>query len=370
MNLTSSKKWKTVKLGDIATFNYGKSLVSTIRQDGDFSVYGSSGITGNHNEPLVKEKGYIIGRKGSVGTIYFSEKPFWPIDTVYYITEKDLSCDFNFFYYLLQTLGLNKLNFDSAVPGLNRDMAYSLEIKIPESITEQHEIAEMLGSLDDKIELLRAQNKTLESIAQAMFKEWFVDFKFPGATGKMVGSEVPEGWKVGKLGELFKITMGQSPDGESYNEKGDGVVFYQGRTEFGERFPGVRLYTTEPKRMAEKLDVLVSVRAPVGDLNQATEACCLGRGVASVSSELKSFCFYMMKNTQSDVQKFEAGGTVFGSINKDDFKNIQVIIPLENTQKEFDVATTPIDQKIFNNFTEIQTLSRLRDDLLNKIFNV
>ncbi len=79
--------------------------------------------------------------------------------------------------------------------------------------------------------------------------------------------EIPEGWRVGTLGEEFDILMGQSPSGKSYNEKGEGMVFFQGRTDFGFRFPSIRLYTTEPKRVAEKFDVLVSVRAPVGDVN-------------------------------------------------------------------------------------------------------
>ena len=179
------------------------------RLSGDIPVYGSSGITGLHNKAFVNEEGYIIGRKGTVGSIYYSPLPFFPIDTVYYLTRNDIQSDFNYFYYLLKTLGLDKLNFDSAVPGLNREMAYSLPIIIPEDKEEQRAIARVLSSFDDKIELLREQNKTLEATAQAIFKEWFVKFNFPNdegkpykdSGGKMVNSEfgeIPEGWKVGR----------------------------------------------------------------------------------------------------------------------------------------------------------------------------
>src|SRR5690606_5152419 len=137
----------------------------------------------------------------------------------------------------------------------------------------------------------------------ALFKEWFVDFNFLNGKGKpykksggkMMESElgeIPEGWRVGSLDEEFEITMGQSPPGESYNEKEEGMIFFQGRTDFQERFPKTRLYTTDPKRIAEKFDVLVSVRAPVGDINVAFERCCIGRGLAAVAGKYKSYALY------------------------------------------------------------------------------
>ena len=118
-------------------------------------------------------------------------------------------------------------------------------------------------------------NQNLEAQAQAIFKSWFVDFE-PFQDGKFVDSElgpIPKGWQVGTLQDIAQITMGQSPSGDSYNEDGDGCVFYQGRAEFGSRFPTRRLFTTSPKRMAQAGDVLLSVRAPVGDLNLSYENC-------------------------------------------------------------------------------------------------
>jgi type I restriction enzyme S subunit len=395
MNLTSPKNWKTVKLGELADVKGGKrlplgsDLVSyktehpyirvTDIQDGKIKKDQLQFVTDDVFEKIsryiVNTNDLIISIVGSVGFVAYVDQDLHKAsltENCIRLTEYKKDIDPKFlFWYLISRMGQHDIaskTVGSTQPKLPIYNIRDLEIPVP-SIEDQREIAAILGSLDDKIELLRRENKTLESIAQAMFKEWFVDFRFPGYEGVKLVDGMPEGWKVGKLGELFKITMGQSPSGESYNENKEGMIFYQGRTEFGDRFPSVRLYTTEPKRVAEKFDVLVSVRAPVGDLNQATEQCCLGRGVAGVSSDLKSFCFYMMKSIQSDIQKFEAGGTVFGSINKDDFGNIQVIVPSREIQEEFDQTIHPTDQKIFNNFSEIQTLSRLRDELLNNIFS-
>ena len=113
--------------------------------------------------------------------------------------------------------------------------------------------------------------------------------------------------------------MGTSPDGESFNDIGNGVVFYQGRTDFGFRFPTIRLYTTEPKRFAEKNDILMSVRAPVGDINIAKEYCAIGRGLASIRPKdgCYSFLYYTLKQLNHELQRFNDDGTVFGSITKD-----------------------------------------------------
>ncbi|MFH1546187.1 MAG: restriction endonuclease subunit S [Patescibacteria group bacterium] len=258
----------------------------------------------------------------------------------------------------------------SAQGGANAKNFAGFPISLP-PLPEQHAIAAVLSSLDNKIESLRKQNQTLEAIAQNIFKRWFVEFKFPGCEKvNMVDSElgeIPEEWKVGKLGDEFEIIMGQSPSGESYNEAKEGMIFFQGRAEFQERFPKTRLYTTEPKRIAEKFDVLVSVRAPVGDINVASEKCCIGRGLGAVRGRYKFYALYKIKSLKEVFDKFETEGTVFGSINKDGFLNIAVVIPKEEIFTQFESVTNPIDKKIFNNYLQIQTLSTLRDTLLPRL---
>lgn len=235
-------------------------------------------------------------------------------------------------------------------------------------LLEQKAIAAILSSFDDKIELLRRQNKTLEAIAQTIFKEWFVNFTIKGQKLKIKKETgLPEGWRMGKLSDEFEIVMGQSPDGKSYNESANGMIFFQGRTDFQERFPTTRLYTTEPKRIAEKFDVLVSVRAPVGDINVAFDRCCIGRGLGAVRGKYKSYALYKIKSLEDAFRKFEDEGTVFGSIGKDSFANIEAIIPDSETVKAFEAIAGNIDKKIYNNYSQIQTLSKQRDLLLPKL---
>jgi type I restriction enzyme S subunit len=225
-------------------------------------------------------------------------------------------------------------------------------------LPEQRAIAGVLSSLDDKIDLLHRQNKTLEGMAEALWRKMFVE-------------EVDPGWKKGKLGEEMKIIMGQSPPGNSYNENKQGALFFQGRAEFGYRFPEARLYCTEPKRYAKKYDTLVSVRAPVGDINMVFEDCCIGRGLAAIrhNKGFISYTFYKIRSLKDEFDSFEQQGTVFGSIGKDEFKGIDTFIAPERVVREFENNAKPIDDKIFTNSIQIRTLSHLRDMLLPKLMS-
>ena len=282
---------------------------------------------------------------------------------------------YNYIDFLLRSFYwrsfVKSIKSGSAQGGANANDFAEFPINLP-SLNEQKTIANILSSFDEKIELLREQNETLETLAQTIFKEWFVNFNYPDATGEMEGSElgdIPKGWRVGKLNEQVNITMGQSPKGDSYNELSDGMVFYQGRAEFQSRFPQRRLHTTEPKRIAEKFDVLMSVRAPVGDINVATEQCCIGRGLAAINSEYKSYALYRMKSLKKEFDKFESEGTVFGSINKNSLEGIKVVIPLQNIIESYDLIAHPLDEKIYQNFSQIQTLTKTRDTLLPKLMS-
>ena len=158
----------------------------------------------------------------------------------------------------------------------------------------------------------------------------------------------------GKLSDIAIITMGQSPNGKSYNEQGEGEVFYQGRAEFGSRFPTRRLYTTEPKRMAETGDVLLSVRAPVGDMNIAYEKCCIGRGLAAVHSKTgnSSFLLYTMFGLKTQLDVFNGEGTVFGSINREALAAMPVQIPSNEAMAQFEKMVRPMDDLIKTNYEE------------------
>ncbi len=183
--------------------------------------------------------------------------------------------------------------------------------------------------------------------------------------------EIPKGWNVGKLSDISNITMGQSPAGESYNDTGKGLVFYQGRTDFGLRFPTPRMYTTTPTRFAQKGDILLSVRAPVGDLNFAMENCCIGRGLAALSSKLGSqmHLFYTLSGFQQIFDVMNGNGTTFGSITKDILFDMAVVIPANETLLGFEERVKPIETKIEKCEEEIRELTKLRDWLLPMLMN-
>jgi len=201
-------------------------------------------------------------------------------------------------------------------------------------------------------------------MAQAIFKSWFIDFD-------PWDGEMPADWHEGTLSEIATITMGQSPAGSSYNEDGIGAVFYQGRAEFGSRFPTRRLFTTEPKRMAAKGNVLMSVRAPVGDLNVAFEDCRLGRGLSGIqsNSNCQSFILYTMFALKEHLDRFNGEGTVFGSINKTDMANLPVTVPSDAVMREFEELVGPMDAQYVANFAEIQNLQQARDSLLPRLMS-
>ena len=177
--------------------------------------------------------------------------------------------------------------------------------------------------------------------------------------------------KDSTLSELAIITMGTSPDGESFNDVGNGVVFYQGRTDFGFRFPSIRLYTTEPKRFAEKNDILMSVRAPVGDINIAKEYCAIGRGLASLRPKdgCYSFLYYTLKQLNQELQRFNDDGTVFGSITKEDLFALKIVSLTDEERQQFETKISPIDAVIKNNEMEIANLELACSLLLSRLAN-
>jgi type I restriction enzyme S subunit len=176
---------------------------------------------------------------------------------------------------------------------------------------------------------------------------------------------------VGKLGDDFKIKMGQSPSGDTYNEIGLGMPFYQGRTDFGFRFPKIRMYCTDPKRIALRGDTLISVRAPVGDQNIAIEDCCIGRGVGSLrhTSDSISYTYYRIYFLQESLQAYNGEGTVFGSINQDSLNGIKQIIPNLKLIEKFETLSSPLDLKILAQEKKITQLTTLRDSLLPKLIS-
>ena len=233
----------------------------------------------------------------------------------------------------------------------------NLTIPVP-SLAVQEVIVQTMQCLEDKITCNEQINDNLQQQAMSLYAEMFFNSSDSNVTS-------------GTLSDIAVITMGQSPSGSSYNEDGVGEVFYQGRAEFGFRFPKRRLFTTEPKRMAETGDVLLSVRAPVGDLNVAYERCCIGRGLGAIHSKTghSSFVLYTMFALRSQLDVFNGEGTVFGSINRDALNAIPIDIPPVTEIDQFEAVAHPIDELIRANYEENCRLEAIRDSLLPKLMS-
>ena len=210
-------------------------------------------------------------------------------------------------------------------------------------------VVDILGSIDEKIENLELQNVKLQNIGLAQFKVVFRDKE-----------RTP-------LKSIATVTMGQSPAGSTITNN-KGVVFYQGRTDFGFRYPTVRLFTTEPNRMAKKGDILLSVRAPAGDVNRAFEDCCIGRGIAAISSEYCSFIYYSLLFQKNDFDIYNNSGTIFGSINRDSLMSFVLPAVDIDAVKAFNAFAASIDEKIFQNTNVIKKLQKLKSLYLQKFF--
>lgn len=264
--------------------------------------------------------------------------------------------------------------------GLKWDAFCNMELPVP-SLDQQKAIVQEYQTITQRIQLNERINQQLEATAQTLYKHWFVDFEFPNENGqpyrssggKMVYNEVldkdvPVGWEVGSLEDIANIKMGQSPSGSSYNQIGNGEIFYQGRTEFGFRFPSVKNYTTEPKRMANIGDILMTVRAPVGDFNITNRKCCIGRGLAAINSKIdaNSFLYYhLMLIIKSSTSNDE--GTIFGSINKDELKGLKTIIPQNIIVLNFNKKVATIDKSIKNYCLQLEQLQLFKEILLARI---
>lgn len=266
-----------------------------------------------------------------------------------------------FLYYVLRGAGFQQqiklIQTGTAQPQLPKSHFKKMKIIVP-TIAVQEKIAKVFRTIDEKIENNQHINKNLEQQALALYHHMFV-------------KNISPNWKEGTLKDIADITMGQSPSGNSYNEDGKGTIFFQGRAEFGFRFPSIRLYTTEPKRMAYANDALMSVRAPVGDLNVAYTDCCIGRGLAAIHSKTghQSFVLYTMFALKEQLNIFNGEGTVFGSINRKSLNDMPVVIPTPASITAFESVVAPIDNAIRNNHDEISHLTQIRDSLLPKLMS-
>lgn len=245
----------------------------------------------------------------------------------------------------------------------------SLQIPITDE-SYMLKVVDILSAYDDLIENNQKQIKLLEEAAQRLYKEWFVDLRFPGHENTKITDGIPEGWKIQTLSQIADVVMGQSPKSEFYNQNGQGLPFHQGVGSYGTRFVVDKIYSTSFTRIAEAGSILFSVRAPVGRLNLTRNRVVIGRGLAAINRRLgkQSYLFYLLKEHffKDDVI---GNGAIFASISKDELLAQQFTIPVSNLIEQFNVIVSDMDGRIAELAEQVTLLIEARDRLLPKLMS-
>jgi len=366
------ESWQLVKLGEILSLEYGDNLPSGSRADGTIPVYGSNGRVDTHSEAAVNRPGIVLGRKGSIGEIRFSEIPFWPIDTTYYITSEQTDENLRFLYYLLENIQLERLNAASAIPGLNRNDTYGLNAVIP-SLPEQRKIATVLYTVDQAIEATNEISDQIERLEKGLQQSLFSG-EYLDCDKKEISTlgEIPEHWDTDTMGELCDITMGSSPKSEHYNESGDGLPFFQANNEFGLRNPKHDRWCSDPVKLADEGDSLMTLRGTyVGQMNIADRECCIGRGLAGISpGELLSdeYLYQHLRRRERYVKSIAIGST-FDSVSSGDLQSLVLSVPPMKEQKQIADTLSSLQNRLMFTKRYADQLQRVKQGLMRDLLS-
>lgn len=357
-------EWKDDQLGSVLEIKYGKDHKAL--EDGDIPCIGSGGIMRYVNDFLYDKVSILIPRKGSLNNIMYQDKPFWTVDTMFWSIINEKKVNPKFLFYQLTLIDYTNLNVGSAVPSLTVPVINEIDISLPEK-DEQIEIAEVLSSLDDKIDLLHRQNQTLEQMAETLFRQWFVE-------------EADERWEIGTLNDVLTVKGGTTPSTKN-PDYWDGDIHWTSPRDIT-TLDSIYLFDTERKiteaglkkissGILSKGTLLMSSRAPVGVLAFAEVPIAINQGYIAILDDKgfsKEFLFLWLKTNMDYVQSY-ANGSTFLEISKSAFKSLEIQIPPKELRNEFQEWVTPHFKKIKSNQTQIRTLTSLRDTLLPKLMS-
>ena len=389
--------WDTVKLIDVSSSIQTGPFGSQLHQsdyseegipvvmpkdliNGRISVASIARVDQRHVQRLsrhiIKEGDILYSRRGDVGRCAFAgeKEAGWLCGTGCLrvsIDREKVNPQFVFFqlqkpatirWVINHAVGATMLN-------LNTSILSDVPLEIP-PLDQQNRIVEILASYDDLIEINQSQIKLLEEAAQRLYKEWFVDLRYPGHENVPVVDGVPEGWKKGKLSDIADIIMGQSPKSEYYNQNHEGLPFHQGVGSYGYRFVCDETFSTSYTRIAPANSVLFSVRAPVGRLNITKNRVVIGRGLAAMNHKegFQSYLFYMLKE-RFYKEDMVGNGSIFASISKEELLGQVFVLPPITLAKKFNILVSSIDEQINSVDSQIKRLTEARDRLLPKLMN-
>ena len=389
--------WEKVKLSDISENIQTGPFGSQLHQS-DYSELGTpvvmpkdiingkiieesiARVTSEHIERLHKHKiksgDILYSRRGDVGRCAYAtmrEKDWLCGTGCLCVTVNEKIADSKFVFYQLQlpkTIGwVVNHAVGSTMLNLNTSILGNIPLVIPPLETQQ-KIASILSAYDNLIENNQKQIKLLEEAAQRLYKEWFVDLRFPGFESTEIVDGVPWGWKIQKLSDVADVVMGQSPKSEFYNTEMQGLPFHQGVGSYGTRFVNDDVYSTSFTRIAESGSILFSVRAPVGRLNITKNKVVIGRGLAAINhkEKMQSFMYYLLKE-RFFKDNIVGNGSIFASITKDELLSQTFLIPTKEITTKYNDIVSDIDRKIEIIDSQIKILTESRDRLLPKLIS-
>lgn len=386
----SFSEWKKCQLGDIVNFKRGHDLSKKNMKGGIYPVVGSNGIIGYHNNYTTESPCLTIGRSGNVGNPHIINQKCWAHNTTLYVDDFKGN-DPMFIYYLLKTLNLGYYAGGSAVPTLNRNHIHPINIKFPDNLEEQKAIAHILSTFDEKIEVNNEINKKLEEMAQAIFKQWFVDFEFPNQEGKpykssggeMIESEmglIPKGWGIEPLSNLVKeIITGKTPSTKKQENYGSKYPFitipdmhnnvFITKTE---RYLSDIGNKSQTKKLIPKNSIIVSCIATVGLVAINTTDSHTNQQINSIilNNDEDLYYFYEYLKLMTDTLKaIGSSGSTTLNVNKGEFAKIKYIYPKKQTLIKFHNVVISIFESIKNNKIQIEKLVNIRETLLPKLMS-
>lgn len=323
-----------------------------------------------------KENDLLITTRGTIGIPYLykrTDRFYFADGNLTWIKDFDSNLYSKFLYYWFQSYEGRK-KFEALAKGTAQKAVpisgiKTLEIELP-SLKDQKRIVDILSAYDDLIENNQKQIKLLEEAAQRLYKEWFVDLRFPGHENTKIVDGVPEGWNEKTLSQVANVIMGQSPKSEFYNSEKKGLPFHQGVGSYGVRFVMDDIYSTSYTRIAEPNSILFSVRAPVGRLNITKNKVVIGRGLAAINQAdgCQSYLYYLLKN-KFFKDNIVGNGSIFASVSKDELLNQQFLIPERNLMMQFEKIVSQMDKQIENLDSKNKKLIEARDRLLPKLMS-
>ncbi|MHC1771717.1 MAG: restriction endonuclease subunit S [Flexilinea sp.] len=382
----SSEEWKKVNLENFANFKTGKLNSNAAEIEGIYPFFTCSPETYRINSFAFDCEAAILAGNNANGIFclkYYKGK-FNAYQRTYIITTDPLIADIKFVYYQLD-LRLNRLkniSHGTATKYLTLPLLNEIEINLP-SVKTQRRIVDILSALDDKIELNRQTNATLEAIAHAIFKEWFVNFNFPGATGEMVKSElgmIPMGWRVDTILSVAELLGGGTPS-TKINEYWNGDIKWVSAKDVSNA-QGSFLLDTERKitkegvkksstKILPKNTTIVTARGTVGSFCILSEPMAMNQtnyGLKAKKQDSDYFIFFSLANLVAQLQQ-ASYGTIFDTITTITFEKSKIIIPPYFIIQKFDLLVKSLMGTILNNLEQSNTLSTIRDTLLTKLMN-